>query len=58
MYDDEFNGMGGSFILDPKTGKRTRVVELDEAVSTIVLETPAADPKSKSDTPLTLATGA
>lgn len=27
MYEDEFNGQGGSYILDPKTGKRTRIEE-------------------------------
>jgi|GEM_PF-2678994 len=27
MYKDEFAGQGGSYILDPKTGVRTRVEE-------------------------------
>ena len=27
MYNDEFAGQGGSYILDPTTGKRTRVQE-------------------------------
>ena len=25
LYNDEFEGQGGSYIVDPKTGKRTRV---------------------------------
>ncbi len=27
MHDDEFTGQGGSYILDPETGIRTRVEE-------------------------------
>lgn len=28
---DEFHGVGGSYLLDPKTGKRTRVEESTQA---------------------------
>lgn len=27
MYDDEYSGQGGSYTVDPKTGKRVRVEE-------------------------------
>ena len=27
MYNDEFDGQGGSYLMDPKTGKRTRLDE-------------------------------
>lgn len=37
-FNDEFAGMGGSFVIDPKTGKRRRA---DEPVA------PAAEPASK-----------
>ncbi len=33
---DEFHGMGGSYVIDPKTGKRTlveRTLSMDEAAS-------------------------
>lgn len=32
IQDDEFRGIGGSYIRDPLTGKRTRVVEAGESL--------------------------
>lgn len=61
MYDDEFNGMGGSYILDPKTGLRTRVEE--PATPTAAPEVGAATPDvspatvSGKKSPLTPKTG-
>lgn len=34
IQDDEYRGMGGSYILDPKTGKRTRAEGLSEQPET------------------------
>ena len=45
MFDDEFAGLGGSYVLDPETGKRT-LVERTEPAEQIEQpapeETPAA----------------
>lgn len=30
MFDDEFNGMGGSYVVDPKTGKRKLIERTQE----------------------------
>ena len=50
MYDDEFSGQGGSYMLDPKTGKRTRIEEpaLECAVSAAPI---APDPVLKTKKP-------
>ncbi len=37
IFDDEFHGHGGSFVADPKTGKRTRKPD----------PTPAAAPEAR-----------
>ncbi len=43
IQDDEFRGMGGSYIVDPATGKRVRVagqdVVADEQVSGAIVTT-------------------
>lgn len=48
MYDDEFAGQGGSFIIDPLTGKRVRAPEPQEpTVSEAQVEPVKADKKIK-----------
>jgi len=64
MFDDEFNGQGGTFIVDPVTGKRSRVPEDGEvspAVQTTTKPTSrkatAAPVDAPVDAPTTTSTG-
>lgn len=49
IQDDEFRGMGGSYIVDPETGKRVRVAGPDvvadeqESGAIVTTETEKAD---------------
>ena len=47
MYDDEFAGQGGSYLLDPKTNKRTRV----EAPTSDEVPPSAPQPAAKETKP-------
>lgn len=46
MFDDEFEGQGGSYLIDPLTGKRTRIPEEGEEP---VLAKPANPKQKKTD---------
>jgi hypothetical protein len=41
---DEFDGLGGSYVVDPKTGKRKLAHRTEEAVQEIIL--PEAQPEA------------
>ena len=59
MYDDQYSGQGGSYIVDPKTGKRKRVeaptTPPDETAALIDNATPAApiSPAGSADPTIT-----
>ncbi len=44
IQTDEFHGMGGSYVVDPLTGKRTRVAPPDLAEAPVA-ETISTDPE-------------
>jgi hypothetical protein len=46
MYQDRFNGQGGSYLIDPVTGERTRVEE-PTAPPVPPVETVSAEPALK-----------
>ena len=46
MFNDEFDGMGGSYIVDPKTGKRKLVERTEQPV----FDEPAAQEEAKPAT--------
>lgn len=45
MYDDEFAGQGGSYLVDPLTGKRSR---MSEDVAEIIPDQNPIKPRAKS----------
>ena len=42
-FDDEYSGQGGSYVADPKTGKRTLIERTQEPTPAIEQPQPAAD---------------
>lgn len=59
MYDDQYSGQGGSYTVDPKTGKRKRVeaptTPPDETAALLDNAVPAvpAPPASPADNTIT-----
>lgn len=47
VFNDEFDGVGGSYIVDPKTGKRVRVEEATPDAA------PAQEPPKRAKQKLT-----
>ena len=47
MFDDEYHGMGGSYIEDPKTGKRRPETEADSEPDAAEVEDESANATSK-----------
>ena len=47
IFNDEFDGVGGSYLLDPATGKRTRIPEEGEAVAVVEAPAPASKKSQK-----------
>ena len=50
---DEYHGIGGSYVIDPESGKRTRVagpvIEADNARTEAAVETQQTETEKKAD---------